>query len=175
MARVLWLTGTPGIGKTTVIQRAAEALSGRRLGGFYTEEIRRGGVRQGFRLESFRGGSAVMAHVELPKRYRVGRYGVDVTAIDELSSTALATEPPADVYLVDEVGKMECLSRRFIGSLLALLDGPHTVVATIARYGGGLIDDLKRRPGSTLWVVTLDNRADMPARVVEWLRRADPE
>ena len=94
---VLWLTGVPGIGKTTVIQRVAEALSNQSLGGFYTEEIRQGGVRQGFRLESFRGGSAVIAHVDFPKRYRVARYGVDVAAIDELSSTALSSEPLADI------------------------------------------------------------------------------
>jgi nucleoside-triphosphatase len=173
VARVLWLTGAPGVGKTTVIQRVAEALSAQSLGGFYTEEIRHGDVRQGFRLESFRGDSAVMAHVGLSKRYRVGRYGVDVSAIDELSSTALSREPLAAIYLVDEVGKMECMSKRFIHALLALLDSPCTVVGTIARSGGGFIADLKRRPESTLWEVTRDNRAEMPARVLSWLRSRD--
>ncbi|MFZ1060598.1 MAG: nucleoside-triphosphatase, partial [Candidatus Rokuibacteriota bacterium] len=46
---VLLITGNPGSGKTTVIRRVAAALSGRRLGGFYTEEIRVGGERRGFR------------------------------------------------------------------------------------------------------------------------------
>ncbi len=166
---MLWLTGVPGIGKTTVIQRVAEALPNRSLGGFYTEEIRDGGVRQGFRLESFCGDSAVMAHVDFPKRYRVGRYGVDVAAIDELSSTALSREALPDIYLVDEVGKMECMSTRFVRELLALLDTPCTIVGTIARYGGGLIADLKRRPGSTLWEITYANRREMPTRVLAWL------
>lgn len=170
---VLWLTGTPGVGKTTVIQRVAEALPHHRLGGFYTEEIRERGVRQGFRLAGFRGGSAVMAHVEFPKRYHVGRYGVDVGAIDELTATALSREPPADVYLVDEVGKMECLSTRFNHALRALLDQPCTIVGTIARSGGGLIADLKRLPESTLWEVTRDNRREMPARVLSWLNCKD--
>lgn len=166
---MLWLTGVPGIGKTTLIQRVAEGLPNRSLGGFYTEEIRIRGVRHGFRLESFRGGSAVIAHVDLPKRYRVGRYGVDVAAIDELASTALSQVPPADVYLVDEVGKMECMSTRFVRELLALLDAPCTIVATIARSGAGLIAELKRRPGTTLWEVTYANREEMPARVLAWL------
>ncbi|MFQ6005431.1 MAG: nucleoside-triphosphatase [Woeseia sp.] len=170
---VLWLTGAPGVGKTTVIRRVAEALPQHRLGGFYTEEIRRGGLRQGFRLESFRGGSAVMAHVEFSKRYRVGRYGVDVGAIDELSATALSGEPPADVYLVDEVGRMECLSTHFIRALRTLLDQPCTVVGTIARAGGGLIAELKRRSQIVLWEVTHDNRDDMPARVLSWLDCTD--
>lgn len=170
LTRVLWLTGLPGVGKTTVIRRVAKALSGQRLGGFYTEEIRKGGIRQGFRLQSFHGGSAVMAHVDFPKDYRVGRYGVDVGAIDELSFTALSLEPPADVYLVDEVGKMECLSARFSDALLALLNRPCTLVGTIARSGGGLIAELKRWPQSALWEVTRENRDVMPARVLQWLR-----
>ena len=173
VTRVLWLTGAPGIGKTTVIKRVAEELSNLCLGGFYTNEIRHRGVRQGFRLESFRGGSAVMAHVEFPKRYRVGRYGVDVGAIDELSSTALSRDPPADIYLVDEVGKMECMSARFIHGLLELLNGPCTIVGTIASSGGGLIADLKRRPDDTLWEVTRQNREELPARVLSWLSGDD--
>ena len=109
-ARVLWLTGAPGVGKTTVIQRVAEALSDQRLGGFYTEEMREGGMRRGFRLQGFRGGSVIMADVKLSKEDRVGRYGVDVPAIDDLAVASLAPEPPVDLYLVDEAGKMECLS-----------------------------------------------------------------
>lgn len=169
VTHVLWLTGAPGVGKTTVIRQVAEALSKQSLGGFYTEEIRHGGVRQGFCMKSFRGGSAVMAHVDFPKRYRVGRYGVDVDAIDELSVTALSYEPKADIYLVDEVGKMECMSTRFIDALRGLLDGPCTIVGTIARSGGGLIAELKRWPESTLWEVTRDNRAEMPGHVLAWL------
>ena len=111
-----------------------------------------------------------MAHVDFPKRYRVGRYGVDVAAIDELSITALSRKPPADIYLVDEVGKMECMSKRFIEMLRALLDERCTTVGTIARSGGGLIADLKRRPEGTLWEVTRENRKKMPARVLGWLR-----
>lgn len=43
------LTGRPGIGKTTVIMRLAEHLEEREVVGFYTEEIRDRGRRQGFR------------------------------------------------------------------------------------------------------------------------------
>ena len=43
------LTGHPGIGKTTVIMRLAERLVDRTLAGFYTEELRLGAQRQGFR------------------------------------------------------------------------------------------------------------------------------
>jgi nucleoside-triphosphatase len=52
---VLLITGAPGIGKTTVIRRAAEGLKLEGLRGFYTEEIREDGERRGFRLVSFDG------------------------------------------------------------------------------------------------------------------------
>ena len=49
---VLLITGAPGIGKTSVIRRAAEGLKHKGLRGFYTEEIREDGERRGFRLVS---------------------------------------------------------------------------------------------------------------------------
>mgnify|MGYP006288007063 CR=1 FL=1 len=49
MGRTLLLVGRPGIGKTTVIKKAAQAL-GDRVQGFYTEEIRGPGGRKGFRV-----------------------------------------------------------------------------------------------------------------------------
>jgi nucleoside-triphosphatase len=117
---VLLLTGVPGIGKTTVIRRVAERLKGRKLGGFYTEEIREDGDRRGFRLVGFDGTERVIAHVSFPKARRVGKYGVDVGAIDE-ATELLADDPAVQVYLVDEIGKMECLSERFVAAVRTLL------------------------------------------------------
>ncbi len=48
--RTLLITGPPGVGKTTVIRSLAERLKDRRLGGFYTAELREGRERRGFRL-----------------------------------------------------------------------------------------------------------------------------
>ena len=43
---VLLLTGTPGVGKTTVISKVVAKLNRARLAGFYTEEIRVHGERR---------------------------------------------------------------------------------------------------------------------------------
>ena len=42
-AKNLLLTGPAGCGKTTVIRRLIEQLAGRRIAGFYAQEIRREG------------------------------------------------------------------------------------------------------------------------------------
>ena len=47
--RNLLVTGLPGAGKTTLIIRLIERLRVLKTAGFYTEEIRAGGTRRGFR------------------------------------------------------------------------------------------------------------------------------
>jgi nucleoside-triphosphatase len=168
-AHVLLLTGAPGVGKTTVVRRAAGRLAGRRLGGFYTEELRVSGPRQGFRLVGFDGSERVLAHVDIRDAPRVSKYGVDVAALDSVAETLLAPRPDVAVYLVDEIGKMECLSSRFVDAMRRLLDSGAIVIATVARAGGGFIAEVKRRPGAELWEVTRANRDAMPERIAAWL------
>ena len=61
----LLLTGSPGVGKTTVIRRVAAELPGWHARGFTTEEIRVGGRRTGFGLETLDGRAETLAHVDL--------------------------------------------------------------------------------------------------------------
>jgi nucleoside-triphosphatase len=163
------LTGAPGVGKTTVVRRLAAALSGRRLKGFITDEIREAGERRGFRISAFGGPERVMAHVDLAGPPRVGRYGVDVEALEEVAAAALRPDPAADVYLVDEIGKMECLSPVFVEAMRRLLDSDRSVVATIARRGAGFIAEVKRRSDAVLWEVTRRNRDALPHEIQVWL------
>jgi nucleoside-triphosphatase len=170
-ARVLLLTGLPGVGKTTVMRAVPGLLPGSRLSGFTTEEIREAGRRLGFRGTTLDGHETVIARVSFPGPARVGRYGVDVRAIDELAR-ALHPQRGADVYLVDEVGKMECLSTAFVDAVRALLAARVRLVATVAIRGGGLIAEVKGHPGAVLWQVTHANRSVLPADVAAWVRAA---
>jgi nucleoside-triphosphatase len=170
----LLLTGAPGVGKTTVIREVARQLPGSSLAGFYTEEIREGGVRKGFRLVPFQGPSKVMAHVDFPMRFRVSKYGVDVEMLEEVAASLLSPASPVDLYLVDEIGKMECFSPRFVAAMRSLLDGGRPLVATVARKGGGLIAEVRSRADAELWEVTRGNRDSLPRAVVDWIRSRAP-
>jgi len=169
---ILLLTGHPGVGKTTVLRKAAELLGSWRVAGFFTEEIREGLVRTGFRGVSFAGGlETVIARADDPGQPRVGRYRVDVAAIDEIAGATLRVDQDeADAVLIDEIGRMECLASEFLDSVTDLLDTPLPVVATVAREGAGLIAEVKNRPDALLWEVTPDNRDRLPAEVVAWLQ-----
>lgn len=169
--KILLLTGAPGVGKTTVLRKVAAGLSGWRLGGFYTEEMRESGERRGFRMVCFDGREAVMARADFPSRYRVGKYGVDVATIDAMAQSALDPACPADLYLVDEIGKMECLSEKFVAAMRKALASGRPVVATVALHGEGFIEEVKNLPGAQLWQVTRGNRDHLPDDILAWLRK----
>jgi nucleoside-triphosphatase len=98
----------------------------------------------------------------------VGKYGVDVQAIHD-AVPLLLPDPDARVYLVDEIGKMECLSERFVAAMRTLIAGRTPIVATIGARGGGFIAEVKRRRECELWEITHANRDHMPARILAWL------
>jgi nucleoside-triphosphatase len=164
------LTGRPGCGKTTVVRRVVDALADRRLAGFYTEEMRVAGRRVGFEAIGLRGGRTVLAHVDFPASKRVGRYGVDVSAFEELVRAELERSfDDVDLFVVDEIGKMECHSRRFVEAATRLLDSPVPVLATIALKGGGFIGRAKARKDAEIVEVTSQSRQDLPDALLERL------
>ncbi len=168
--RVVLLTGLPAVGKTTAIRKIASDLGDLPMGGFYTEEIRDSGQRQGFSVVAFGGTRDVFAHIDFPKQYRVGKYGVDIERLEAIALPALALEASRTIYLVDEIGKMECFSERFIAAMKRLLESDRIVVATIALRGGGFISEVKQRADAVLREVTRENRNELPRRIAGWLR-----
>ena len=170
MKPLLLLTGPPGVGKTTALRRVCDALRIRPLSGFYTEEVRVRGVRQGFRLVTFDGEESTIADVGRPGPPRVGKYGVDVLAIDVAAQRVLAPDPAVALFVVDEIGKMECLARGFVDALRTLLAQSRPLLATVALRGEGLIEEIKRDRRAHLVYLTRENRDRVPeecARVLE--------
>jgi nucleoside-triphosphatase len=168
----LLIEARPGAGKTTAIGRLAELLrsEGVPLSGFLTREIREGGRRIGFSIETFAGSHGVLAHVEIDGPPRVGRYGVDLEEFERLALPAL--EPPEDggVLLIDELGKMELASVRFGDAVSDLFDRPVPIVATVQAGRHPFTDALKRRRGVSTVRLTARNRERVPNEVAERLR-----
>ena len=152
------ITGLPGSGKTTLFRRLVDKLQYLNPVGFYTAEIRKGGTRRGFSLKGLDGSSGTLAHVEFHSGFRVGKYGVDVNGFEEFLSGIPLLDPQTGLVMIDEIGKMECLSDRFTEIIKDVLGADKQLIATIAQKGGGLIAELKKRSDAQLFMLTHGNR-----------------
>jgi nucleoside-triphosphatase len=161
------LSGRPGSGKTTVIERALALMSQARAGGFFTREIRDiQGVRLGFEIVTLDGQRATLAHIRTRSSHRVGKYGVDVEALDRVGVAAVSNAiEDADLIIIDEIGKMELFSLRFRDAVVEAIQSPKPVLATIMVRPHPFADRVKAMPGITLLEVTPASRDALPERI----------
>ena len=167
----IFLTGRPGVGKSTVVKKVL-GISGIRAGGFFTEEIREGGARVGFAIEDILTGSRrVMAHVRFKGPCRVGRYGVDVSAIDSVGISALeGAEKERVLVVVDEIGVMELFSPKFEQWVERLIGMEGPVFAVVQQRREDLLARLKSRDDAEVIVVTEGNRNALQGLIASKLR-----
>lgn len=165
------ITGMPGVGKTTLVRRIVDRLNHLRCVGFYTAEIRQGGVRKGFKLIDFSGRRSVLAHVRIKSPFRVGKYGVDVKHFEDFLDAIDIFGPDSDLIVIDEIGKMECISDHFIFCVEEILSSKKPVLATIALRGGGLIERTKLRQDCVLFEVTPESRDGLVSIISEQVLR----
>ncbi len=163
------MTGQPGTGKTALIK---EALARTRVnaGGFYTEDIRTGGIRQGFRIVTLDGQEAILAHVGISSSHRVSKYRVDTDALDSVGVCALhRAVQEFELIVMDEIGKMELLSPQFREAVTQAINSDKKVLGTIMFNPHPFADKIKRRPEVETLLVTGDNRIDVMGKVLNWL------
>jgi nucleoside-triphosphatase len=168
--RAFLITGQPGCGKTTLVRRLVDEL-GVAAGGFYTQEIRARGRREGFSLTTLDGETATLASVHIAGGPRVARYGVNTAAMDDVATPAIeGAIGDAQLIVIDEIGKMELLSNRFRQAVLAALECGKPVLATVMLAPHPWADALKRRPDVSLLVLTEANRTQMADELLGKLR-----
>lgn len=163
------VTGLPGVGKTTLIKKVSGELRNLQPVGFYTAEIREKGVRKGFELISFAGRIGILSHTDIKGPYRVGKYGVDIKGFEDFLESIPFLDPATNLIVIDEIGKMECLSRKFIGLIKNILGSGKQVIATIALKGTGLIEEIKKRDDIRLIEITQSNREALVSEALKLL------
>ncbi|MCK5547900.1 MAG: NTPase [Thermoplasmata archaeon] len=142
----VFVTGNPGCGKTTLIKKIVGEIK-RPFSGFLTEEIRTGKGRTGFKMiDLVTGQEGILANVDLKGGPKVSRYTVSVEDIERIAVPSL--ERDAELYIIDEIGKMEMFSNRFKTCLNELLSSEKDVIATLGKYFVKDYEDL----GEIIWL-----------------------
>jgi nucleoside-triphosphatase len=163
------ITGKPGVGKTTLVQKIIKRMGSVNMAGFCTSEIRSTGPRLGFVLQGPDGGRRTLAHVEIDSRHRVGKYGVDKDGFEEFLATLDLLSPDAELIVIDEIGKMELFSNRFRNLVCDALNADKQLLATIPLKGNDFIRQIKQRLDIHLLEVTHANRDRLLETIVEGL------
>ena len=151
------ITGLPGVGKTELIKKLHIVFKEFNPAGFFTSEIFEEGVLVGFELENLSGDTRILSHINLKSRYSSGKYKIDIKGFDDFLEKILSKEKKTGLYIIDEIGKMTCESKKFSRIILDLLETEKPLIATIPEKGKGLISDIKKRDDIRLFELTPHN------------------
>ena len=169
MTKKILLTGRPGCGKTTLIKSVVNKLD-RPAGGFYTEEIRERGRRVGFRIVPLDGNGTAFAHVDFKTAERLGKYGLDLSAVETIAVAALRAAARArHLVVIDEIGPMEIRSAIFREAVNEVLESGVPVLGTITARSLPFADRIKKRRDITVIEVHPTNRDQLVTELADLL------
>jgi nucleoside-triphosphatase len=170
--KILLLTGSPGVGKTSVLLRTVESLraKGYTVGGMLSREVRIGGVRVGFEILDLRTGrKGWLAHVTQKQGPQVGRYRVNLVDLESVGVEAITNAAAnSDVIVIDEVGPMELYSHKFREATLKAAESSKLVLGVVHWKGeDSLITEIRGRDDVEVHLVTMESREDLHLLVIE--------
>lgn len=142
------ITGKPGSGKSTCVAILIEGLKrkGIMFGGIRTPEVREGGIRTGFVVEDlFTGDKDIFASIKFSGGPSISKYVVDLRRFESIAIPALTRAVrECEVIIVDEIGKMELLSSKFVEMIREVWKSNSIAVGTAPLAKIGEVEELKR-------------------------------
>lgn len=170
--RLLLLTGSPGVGKTSVLLRIVESLrtKGYNVGGMVSREVRVDRERVGFEILDLKTNRrGWLAHVVQQQGPEVGRYKVNIGDLESIGVAAINDAVRGfEVVVVDEIGPMEFHSAKFKQAVREAVQSPKLMVCVVHwKAADSLLAEIRGRPDAEVYVVTRENRESLPAQVAK--------
>lgn len=170
--RILMITGAPGVGKTTVLQKTINNLKakGFTIGGILSREMREKGQRIGFELidlgEGTKGTLASESGMIGP---RIGKYRVNLKVLADIGVRALQKSLEfRDITIIDEIGPMELFSPEFKRAVQRALESDKPVLGVLHRkINDPLANTIRNHPAAKLIEVTLENRSTLADTITD--------
>lgn len=161
------ITGRPGVGKTTLIEKIVSELS-IPTGGMITKEIRKCGHRVGFSvIDAATGKEGILAHIHQHSGPKMGRYRVNLHDLEQIGIAAIDSARIAGkLVVIDELGPMELTSHQFIPAVERVIESNVAfIISTHAKLDHPLIHRLRQE--FTLYRVKMGNRDELVERIVQ--------
>ncbi|MEO5949217.1 MAG: nucleoside-triphosphatase [Candidatus Saccharimonas sp.] len=169
---IILITGKPGAGKSTVMEKLIELYDGPKRW-VITREIRNNdGERVGFKAVNDAGESEVISHKhDIHSDAIVGQNQIDIAAVNRMFSHIGHVQD--EFMLIDEIGPIQLLSQDFLRVLKRLFRSRHTqLVATIHLTDKRL--SRYRLANNVMLVHTSDdNRTFLPLALESVMRKHD--
>lgn len=168
------LTGSPGIGKSTSIQKTIQLLNGE-CGGFFTREILERDQRAGFEIVTLDGQTALLATrkpIFFDRGIPFKGFTVNLDAVEKVAVPALLQAAQArKLVIVDEIGPMEIFSDLFCNTVLGLFNNlTLPLLGTVVYRSNLYANQIKQHPRAVVKTVTLENRDSIPTEVIALLK-----
>jgi nucleoside-triphosphatase THEP1 len=155
------VTGEPGIGKTTIIRQVVSTMR-LRAAGFYTEDLRTAGIREGFRIVTLDGEMALIAAAGLAGAVQVSKYGVDLGELERIGVAAMRRALDRGYVMVaDEIGRMQLFSRSFRQTILEAVRSGHPLLGTVMHGRNAYADRIKSHKNVEVLELTPHNRHEV--------------
>jgi nucleoside-triphosphatase len=168
MAIRIAVTGSPGVGKSTLVQKASEA-TGCRVGGVLARDKRFKDRRIGFELLDLGSGAVGMLADETGNGPQLGKYRVCLGDLDEIGAKAVENAVNSDLIVVDEVGPMELSSRRFVLAVEKALASPKPMLVVLHEWSNHRLAK-KIRGSFQVITVTSENRDALVEEIAKALK-----
>jgi len=168
MALRIAVTGSPGVGKSTLVAKVTSGTK-LRVGGVLARDRRYKDRRTGFELLDLSTGMVGILADESGDGPQLGKYRVHLDDLDLIGAQAVENALGCDLIVVDEVGPMELSSHRFVLAVEKAIASPKPMLVVLHQWSNHRLAK-KIRGSFRVLTVTRENRDSLVDEIVQALK-----